>query len=326
MASNKFKLSLISSQILLGSLLTISTAKITKFIKQIARFMRLKAPTISKFFIHIFKYVLFNLGTFFVIQSMMMFLGEFFCLPIFLVLKFKFASQYRENSQKAEKEGKKLRINKLIIIVPAICDLISSTLHFIALNYISASAYQMLTGGNIVATFILSILFLHQPLRKNHLFGSIFAFVGILVVGVANVVNAKQTNNGESLVQPMFICRVWKSLDISLCFVLSLQSVSYTLFNKKFSRNIILSHFKWLGMKDCLVLLPIYCLFVCCHTFPVTGAQAPAFILIRERDTWKTGDNILIKPNKIYGLFCFCFCGFLELQLSTLLVFQLRNI
>jgi drug/metabolite transporter (DMT)-like permease len=79
-------------------------------------------------------------------------------------------------------------------MVPAMCDLVSSTLHFIALNYISASAYQMLTGGNIVVTFILSIFFLRQPVIKSHLFGSIFAFVGILVVGFANIVTANQTN------------------------------------------------------------------------------------------------------------------------------------
>lgn len=63
MASSSFKLTLISSQILIGSLLTIGKERITKSTKRIARFMHMKGHTISKFFIPIFKYVLSNLGT-----------------------------------------------------------------------------------------------------------------------------------------------------------------------------------------------------------------------------------------------------------------------
>lgn len=78
-------------------------------------------------------------------------------------------------------------MNKLYLIVPAMCDLITSTLHFIALNYVSASGYQMVNGGNIVTCFLFSIFFLKQPLLKSQLFGSIFALLGIAIVSVANI-------------------------------------------------------------------------------------------------------------------------------------------
>jgi drug/metabolite transporter (DMT)-like permease len=82
-------------------------------------------------------------------------------------------------------------MNRLFLIVPAMCDLITSTLHFIALNYVSTSAYQMVNGGNIITCFLFSIFFLRQPLKRCQLFGSFLAVVGITIVGVANIINTQ---------------------------------------------------------------------------------------------------------------------------------------
>jgi len=82
-------------------------------------------------------------------------------------------------------------MNLLWLMIPAMCDLITSTLHFIALNYVSTSAYQMVNGGNIVTCFIFSIFFLGQPLKKNQFLGSFFAVVGIVIVGFANIIHTQ---------------------------------------------------------------------------------------------------------------------------------------
>ena len=82
-------------------------------------------------------------------------------------------------------------MNRLWLIVPAMCDLITATLRFIALNYVSTSAYQMVNGGTIVTCFIFSIFFLGQPLKKNQLLGSFLAVVGIVIVGFANIIHSQ---------------------------------------------------------------------------------------------------------------------------------------
>ena len=84
-------------------------------------------------------------------------------------------------------------MNRLYLLLPAMCDLITSTLHFIALNYVSTSVYQMVNGGNIVTCFLLSMFLLKQPVLRNQLLGSALAVIGIVIVGIANIINI-QTN------------------------------------------------------------------------------------------------------------------------------------
>jgi hypothetical protein len=60
----------------------------------------------------------------------------------------------------AKSKGKKLEMNKLWLFIPAFLDFITATLHYVALNFISGSVYQMLRGGAIVTTFAFSTIFL----------------------------------------------------------------------------------------------------------------------------------------------------------------------
>ncbi len=51
-------------------------------------------------------------------------------------------------------------MNKFLLAIPAMCDFVTSTLKYIALNFIPGSVYQMMRGGTIVTTFLFSIIFL----------------------------------------------------------------------------------------------------------------------------------------------------------------------
>lgn len=86
-------------------------------------------------------------------------------------------------------------MNKLFLIVPAMCDLITSTLHFIALNFVSTSAYQMVNGGNIITCFLFSIFFLKQPLLKSQLSGSVLAVIGIIIVSITNIIYSESSQS-----------------------------------------------------------------------------------------------------------------------------------
>ena len=79
-------------------------------------------------------------------------------------------------------------MNKFLLAVPAFCDFVTSTLQYIALNFISGSVYQMMRGGTIVTTFLFSILFLKSKVKKSQIVGSLFALIGVTIVGASNMI------------------------------------------------------------------------------------------------------------------------------------------
>lgn len=89
-------------------------------------------------------------------------------------------------------------MNKLLLAIPAVCDLITSTLQYVALNFIPGSVYQMLRGGTIVTTFMFSIIFLRQKPLINQKIGSLLALGGVIVVGLANTLFTDTSSSGDS--------------------------------------------------------------------------------------------------------------------------------
>ena len=79
-------------------------------------------------------------------------------------------------------------MNRFYFLIPTFFDLLTSTMQFIAFNFISASAYQMMKGGSIITTFIFSVTFLKLPILRRQLVGSILTFIGIFIVGLANTI------------------------------------------------------------------------------------------------------------------------------------------
>jgi drug/metabolite transporter (DMT)-like permease len=89
-------------------------------------------------------------------------------------------------------KGLKLNMNILYLLVPAFFDLISSTLQYTSLNFVSASIYQMMRGGTVLTTFIFSILFLKLKIKNFQLYGCALVLLGVIVVGVNNMVFSKK--------------------------------------------------------------------------------------------------------------------------------------
>lgn len=78
-------------------------------------------------------------------------------------------------------------MNRFLLAIPALSDLITSTMQLVALNFISGSVYQILRGGTIVSTFIFSIAFLKIKIKKCQILGAGLSLIGIIVVGISNV-------------------------------------------------------------------------------------------------------------------------------------------
>jgi drug/metabolite transporter (DMT)-like permease len=87
-----------------------------------------------------------------------------------------------------------------LLAIPAISDLITSTLQYVALNFVAGSVYQMLRGGSIVTTFIFSMIFLKMKAKKNQVAGSVFALIGVLIVGASSLAFADSSSSGSGAV------------------------------------------------------------------------------------------------------------------------------
>ena len=86
-------------------------------------------------------------------------------------------------------------MNKLLLFIPAFFDFMTSTMQFVALNFISGSAYQLFRGGAIVTTYLFSVLLFKQKVKKPQVFGTIIAMAGMIVIGIANIIYASPTES-----------------------------------------------------------------------------------------------------------------------------------
>lgn len=96
-------------------------------------------------------------------------------------------------------------MNKFWLVVPALCDFITSTLQYIALNFISGSVYQMMRGGTIITTAIFARFFLKTAIQKHQIAGCAFAFIGVFVVGLSNMLFKSNNSTDASAVTYLFI-------------------------------------------------------------------------------------------------------------------------
>jgi drug/metabolite transporter (DMT)-like permease len=88
------------------------------------------------------------------------------------------------------KSGKNMEMNKYKIAISAACDLIASTLQCISLNFIQASSYQMMRGGTIATTLFFSVAYFNKKPQKSHIFGGLLCIIGVLMIGIENVIYA----------------------------------------------------------------------------------------------------------------------------------------
>ena len=115
----------------------------------------------------------------------------------------------------ARSQGKEVKMNKFLLVVPAFCDFVSSMLNCIALNFIAGSVYQMIRGGTIITTFIFSIIILKSKVKKNQSLGAVLAFLGVLIVGASNLFFSDKESGSTDVVIIFFNLG---SPDYGLCF------------------------------------------------------------------------------------------------------------
>lgn len=84
------------------------------------------------------------------------------------------------------------RFNWFLFAAPALCDVVATSVQYVALVLTNASSYQMLRGAVIIFTGLLSMIFLRMRLEAFRWVGMIVVVVGLAIVGVSDVFFSKR--------------------------------------------------------------------------------------------------------------------------------------
>lgn len=79
-------------------------------------------------------------------------------------------------------------------------DVSALSLQTVALNFINSSVYQMMRGGTIATTFFFSVILLKMKPKRYQIVGSLLTFIGILIVGLSNLIFGAKNENNYSIV------------------------------------------------------------------------------------------------------------------------------
>lgn len=129
-----------------------------------------------------------------------MFFGEALAFVIYIFMKRRDPETFNVRMLDAKSLGKEVNYNKFLLAIPAMSDLITSTLQYVALNFVAGSVYQMMRGGAIVTTFIFSIVFLKMKAQRNQVAGSILALIGVFIVGASSLIFSSSSSSGTDAV------------------------------------------------------------------------------------------------------------------------------
>jgi drug/metabolite transporter (DMT)-like permease len=131
-----------------------------------------------------------------------MFFGEALAFVIYIFMKRRDPETFNMRMLEAKSQGKEVNYNKLLLAIPAMSDLVTSTMQYVALNFVAGSVYQMMRGGAIVTTFLFSIVFLKMKAQRNQIAGSALALVGVFIVGASSLIFSSSSSGTDPVFLP----------------------------------------------------------------------------------------------------------------------------
>lgn len=118
------------------------------------------------------------------VQTWFMFLGEFVCMLVYLVMR---VYKRVKNIELHEGIDYMKPVTPFIFMIPSLCDFTGSTTMYIGLNLTEASVYQMLRGATVLFTGVFSMIFLHRRFQAYEWFGMALVTSGLACVGLASM-------------------------------------------------------------------------------------------------------------------------------------------
>lgn len=104
-----------------------------------------------------------------------------------------FQANYDEG-QGGDEDLKPFTLKHCFLLVPAsCCDIIGTSVMYVALTFTSAASFQMLRGAVMIFTGINSMIFLRRRLQWHQWAGMVVVFAGLATVGAADFVAPEPT-------------------------------------------------------------------------------------------------------------------------------------
>ncbi len=127
------------------------------------------------------------------LQAVLMFMGEMSCLFAFKLWYYFVKCRKKDISIFGPQ-----KFVPFVWAVPAMCDLLGTSTMYLALTWTYAASFQMLRGSVIIFTGILSVAFLGNKLKMNQWIGMFGVMIGLVIVGVGDVVFFQTTAGYDS--------------------------------------------------------------------------------------------------------------------------------
>lgn len=128
------------------------------------------------------------------IQTMQMFVGE---LGIYFVYYFYYKSRYSSRGDYTpiggDNEGRhELTFGQTVVIaLPAVFDMLATTLMNVGLVFVPVSIYQMTRGSLVLSVAIMSVIFLKRRIRKLEWVSLLIVTAGVVIVGYSGSRNSQ---------------------------------------------------------------------------------------------------------------------------------------
>eukprot|EP00931_Biecheleriopsis_adriatica_P030883 TRINITY_DN18149_c0_g1_i2.p1 TRINITY_DN18149_c0_g1~~TRINITY_DN18149_c0_g1_i2.p1 ORF type:complete len:437 (+),score=73.64 TRINITY_DN18149_c0_g1_i2:66-1376(+) len=99
-------------------------------------------------------------------------------------------------------QGAKLPL--YVFAIPSFCDVFGTGLAMVGMQYMDSAIWQMLRSSVIIFSAVCSVIFLGKKLQPFHWVATAIVFVGLILVGVASLLDAGGNTSNVSMSERMF--------------------------------------------------------------------------------------------------------------------------
>ena len=145
-----------------------------------------------------------------------MFTAEASCLVVYKLLYYYYKMVKKGNL--VTRFGKQ-DFSVFVFVIPAICDVLGTSILYYGLGFAFRSSYQVLQGARFIFTALLSVAFLGSKVPMYYWTGVISVAVGLLVVGLGDVVNDDSSSADSNSLITEYLLVVASQAIFSIQFV-----------------------------------------------------------------------------------------------------------
>ncbi|CAD5123218.1 DgyrCDS11579 [Dimorphilus gyrociliatus] len=160
------------------------------------------------------------------------------------------------------------RFNPFIFYPPALCDMCATSIMYVGLNLTFASSFQMLRGSVMIFTALLSVAFLGRKIRSFMWFGMVVVLVGLVLVGLSDVVFRKSSSERSSDVNGII------SGDLLICAA-QIVTASQMVYEEKFVMKYNVPALLAVGFEGLFGLLTLGLLLIPFYYIKITNPNNP---------------------------------------------------